>query len=78
MLNGSRQLRRARLIFSASLLCACVIFTPTHPASAAAPSAVRARSSSDTFAKRGDRSLQVVYVQQLLIDAKIWTAKTFN
>lgn len=67
MLHRGRHLRRTTLTIGACIAFACtamvVEVTPSRAAPLSAP--------SDVFAQRGDQSLRVVYVQQLLVEAGI-------
>lgn len=67
MLHRSRHLRRTTLTISACLTLACTAL-PVVSATATLASPLAA---SDVFAARGDNSLKVVQVQQLLIAAGI-------
>ena len=72
MLNRRRHLRRTSLTLTIGVCLALVTMAVPvglATASGAAPTGVAA--TSDVFAKRGDQSLRVVHVQQLLINAGI-------
>ena len=63
-----RHLRRTIMILSTSLALACMAPVSAPVALASPP---QTSSTSDIYAKRGDQSLQVMYVQQLLTAAGI-------
>lgn len=67
MLHRSRHLRRILLTLVACLAVASTSLAVDGAFAVAAPTS----TSTDVFAKRGDNSLRVLHVQQLLIDAGI-------
>ena len=69
MLHRSRHLRRTTLTVSACMALACIALPVGVAIGAAAPTG--AATATDVFAQRGDNSLRVRRVQQLLIAAGI-------